>query len=96
VTVGHYSVNPVAHYGVQNGLRWHPPQGARGNKGNLTIMTLSRGWNRPYAGLYPLSDDDSMKNREAYSANGLFSHLLYGLVKTFGMCVERLVTYSPS
>ena len=61
VTVDHYSVNPVAHYGVRNGLRWHPPHGARGNKGNLTIMTLSRGWNRPYAGLYPLSDDDSMK-----------------------------------
>jgi hypothetical protein len=61
VTVDLYSVNPVVHYGVQNGLRWHPPQGVRGNKGNLTIVTLSRGWSRPFAGLDPLSDDVSMK-----------------------------------
>ena len=61
VTVDLYSVNPVVHYGVQNWLRWHPPQGVRDNKGNLTIVTLSRGWSRPFAGLGPLSDDVSMK-----------------------------------
>jgi hypothetical protein len=61
VAVDLYSVNPVVHYGVQNWLRWHPPQGVRDNKGNLTIVTLSRGWSRPFAGLGPLSDDVSMK-----------------------------------